>query len=220
MRSMIKIKKERSMYLKDEFSDQNINLTVPVIISYTTLDKYLRQKSIGEIISKENSDGKKSNYAQILDMSMEKSELENFDLKLNITLQTLTSLFKNKKVTIYFHAALELDRELQHISLKDFEVDGKTQNWFADQLLETVVNRWMYDKLKKKMNIDLMPHIEEKVSSLNEDLENKLEAKEGVHLIGSLDKIEISNLKAGENELWISVTVAGTGMVELEKLEM
>lgn len=208
------------MYVKDEFSDQNINITMPVIIGYPILDKYLREKLVGEIISKENSEGKKSNYAQILDVSIEKSELEEFDLKVNLNLQTLTSLFKNKQVKIFFHAALQLDRELQHISLKDYEVDGKTNNWFADQLLETVVNRWMYDKLKKKMNFNLMPHIEEKVGSLNEKLENKLEAKEGVHLIGSLDKLEVSNLKAGEHELWISVTVSGTGIVELEKLEL
>ncbi|WP_026935216.1 DUF4403 family protein [Christiangramia echinicola] len=208
------------MHVKDEFNDQNINITIPVIIGYSVLDKYLREKLIGEIISKENSEGEKSNYAQILDVSIQKSELEGFDIRLNITLQTLTNLFKNKQVEIFFHAALELDKDLQNISLKDFEVDGKTKNWFADQLLETIVNKWMYEKLKKKMNFDLMPHIEEKLGSLNEKLENKLEAKEGVHLIGSLEKLEVSNLKAGENELWISVSVKGTGLVELEKLEI
>lgn len=206
--------------MKEENNDQNIKITVPVIIGYPVLDKYLKEKLIGEIISKEDSDGKKSNYAQVLDVSIEKSELEGFDLRLNIGLQTLTSFFKNKHVQIYFHAALQLDKELQHISLKDYEIDGKTKNWFADKLLETVVNNWMYDKLKKKMNFDLMPHIEEKVGSLNEKLENRLEAKEGVHLIGSLDKLEISNLKAGEKELWIMVSITGTGIVELEKLEM
>ena len=208
------------MYMKDELNSQNINITVPVIIGYSVLDKYLRQKLVGEIISKESSNGKTSNYAQVLDVAISKSEAEGYDLCLEINLQTLTSLFKNKQVKIYFHAALELDRENQHISLKDYEIDGKTKNWLADQLLETVVNKWMYDKLKKKMNFNFMPQIEEKLGSLNEKLENKLEAKEGVHLIGSLDNLEISNLKAGENELWISVSVTGTGMVELEKLEL
>lgn len=208
------------MDVKNDFNAQNINITVPVIIGYSVLDKYLRGKLVGEIISKENSEGEKSNYAQILDVSIDKSDAEGFDLCLDITMQTLTSLFKNKQVKILFHAALQLDRDLQHISLKDYEIDGKTENWLADKLLETVINNWMYEKLKKKMNFDLMPHIEEKLSSLNEKLESKLEAKEGVHLIGSLDKIEISNLKAGENELWISVTVTGTGIVELEKLDL
>ncbi|MFV8225080.1 DUF4403 family protein [Christiangramia aquimixticola] len=206
------------MDLKDEFTDQNIDITLPVIIGYPVLDKYLIQKLVGEIISK--GEGSNSNYAQVLDVSMEKSEMEEYDLRINFTLQTLTSLFKNWQIKMAFHAALELDRELQHISLKKFEVDGETNNWFANQILETVINRWMYEKLKKKLNFNFMPVIEEKVGAINEKLESKLEAKEGVHLIGALNKLEVSNLKAGKNELWISVTITGTGIVELEKLEL
>lgn len=208
------------MYDKDKIIDKNINITIPVVLGYQVLDKYLREKLVGEILSKENKDGEKSNYAQVLDISIEKSYLEGFDLLLNITLKTLTNLFKNRQVKIFFHAALELDKELQHISLKDYEVDGKTKNWFTDRLLETIVNKWMYKRLKKKMNFDLMPHIEEKVGAINLELENKLEAKDGVLLFGSLDKVEISNITAGENELWISVSVSGTGLLELEKLDL
>ncbi len=208
------------MYDKNEFIDQNINITIPVIIGYAVLDKYLREKLIGEIISKENKEGEKSNYARVLDITIEKSHLEGYDLLLNISMQTLTSLFKNREVKIFFHAALELNKELQHISLREFEIDGKTKNWFTDTLLETVVNNWMYEKLKKKMNYNLMPHIEEKVGAINTKLEKKLEAKEGVHLIGALEKVEISKLRAGEKELWISVSVFGTGLLELEKLDL
>lgn len=208
------------MYDKDKIIDKNINITIPVVLGYQVSDKYLREKLVGEILSKENKDGEKSNYAQVLDISIEKSYLEGFDLLLNITLKTLTNLFKNRQVKMFFHAALELDKELQHISLKDYELDGKTKNWFTDRLLETIVNKWMYKRLKKKMNFDLMPHIEEKVGAINLELENKLEAKDGVLLFGSLDKVEISNITAGENELWISVSVSGTGLLELEKLDL
>lgn len=204
----------------DRFIDPNIKITIPVIIGYHVLDKYLREKLIGEIISKDDKDGEKSNYARILDVSLEKSYLDGYDILLNITLQTLTSLFKNREVQIFFNASLELNKELQHISLQKFEIDGKTKNWFTNKLLETVVNNWMYEKLKKKMNFDLMPHIEEKVVDINKKLENKLEVKEGVNLIGSLEKVEISNLSAGEKELWISVSVSGKGLLELEKLDL
>jgi len=203
----------------EKISDTNVNVTIPVKIGYPVLDKFLRSKMIGEIISKEGSDGEKSNYAQILDVTIGQSELEGFDLCLNIDIQTLTSLFKNKRVKILFHAALKLHKEEQRISLQDYKVDGKTKNWIADQVLETVVNKWMYDKLKRKMNFDFMPHIEEHIKSLNEKLENKLEAKEGIHLIGTLENMELSNLKAGEADLWVSVTVKGTGIVELTKLD-
>lgn len=208
------------MYDKDKFIDQNINITIPVVVGYQVLDKYLREKLVGEILFNENKEGEKSNYAQVLDISIEKSYLEGFDFLLNISLKTLTNLFKNREVKIFFHAALELDKELQLVSLKDFEVDGKTKNWFADKLLETIVNNWMHEKIKKKMNFDLMPHIERKVGAINKELENKLEAKEGVYLIGALDKVKSSNLKAGIEGLWISVSVSGTGLLELEKLEL
>ena len=202
-----------------EFIDRNINLTIPVIVGYKALDEYLREKLIGELVSNEKKDGKKSTYARIIDISIEKSDLEGFDILLNIGLQTLTNLFKNRQVKIFFHAALKLDRELQHLSLTDFEVDGKTKNWFADKLLETIVNKWIYEKIKRKMNFDLMPLIEEKIGAINVELENKLEMKEGMNLIGSLNKVEISNLRAGEKELWISVSICGTGLLELEKLK-
>jgi len=205
---------------KDNFIDKNISITIPVIIGYKILEKYLGGKLVGKILSNENKQGEKSNYAMVLDVSIEKSNLEGFDLLLNITLRTLTNLFKNREVKIFFHAALELDKELQQVSLKDFEIDGKTQNRFADRLLETVVNNWMYSKLKKKMHYDLMPLLKEKVTALNLELENKLEAKAGVNLLGSIDKVEISNLRAGEKDLCISVSVLGTGLIELEKLEL
>ena len=205
---------------KDNFIDKNISITIPVIIGYKILEKYLGGKLVGKILSNENKQGEKSNYAMVLDVSIEKSNLEGFDLLLNITLRTLTNLFKNREVIIFFHAALELDKDLQQVSLKDFEIDGKTQNRFADRLLETVVNNWMYSKLKKKMHYDLMPLLKEKVTALNLELENKLEAKAGVNLLGSIDKVEISNLRAGEKELCISVSVLGTGLIELEKLEL
>tara|TARA_R100001369_G_scaffold954_3_gene3066 strand:+ start:15468 stop:16094 length:627 start_codon:yes stop_codon:yes gene_type:complete len=208
------------MDYKDKFLDQNINITVPVVIGYQVLTRYIGGKLVGEILSNDNKEGEKSNYAMVLDVSIEKSNLEGFDLLLNITLKTLTNLFKNREIKILFHAALELDKDLQHVSLKDFEIDGKTTNRIADKLLETITNKWMYKKLKKKMFFDLMPLIEEKVAAINLELENKLEAKDGVHLIGSLNTVKICNISAGEKELWISILVLGTGLLEIVKLEL
>jgi len=208
------------MINQDNFIDQNINIKVPVIINYQVLTKYIGGKLVGEILSTENKEGKKSNYAMVLDLSIEKSDLDGFDLLINVTLKTLTSFFKNKEVNILFYAALELDRENQQVSLKDFEIDGKTKNVIADKLLETVVNKWVYEKLKKKMFFDISPLIKEKVAAINLDLEDKLEAKKGVNLLGELETIEISNIKAGKEELWISVAILGTGLIELEKLDL
>lgn len=203
----------------NENLDQNINITLPVIVGYQVIDTYLKEKLVGEIIDSSNKRGVKSNYARVLNVSIEKSNVQGFDLLINISLKTLTSIFKNRQVRLFFHAALELDQEQQQVYLKDFEVDGRTKNWFSDRILETIVNNWMYERLKNKMKVDLLPLIKEKVAAFNQDFENKLEAKEGVHLLGSLDMVKISGIAARPSEFWILVTIKGTGFIELSKLE-
>ncbi|WP_300434017.1 DUF4403 family protein [Christiangramia sp.] len=203
----------------EKISDTNIDVTIPVKISYPILDRFLKSKMTGEIIAKENSEGKKFNYAQILNVSIAKSNIEGFDLCLDINLQTLTSLFKNKQVKVFFHASVELHEQEQKISLKDYRIDGETNNWIADQVLEMVINKWMYEKLKRKLNFNFFPHIQEHLEALNKKLENKLEAKEGINLIGSMEDMKLTNFKAGENDLWVSITLQGTGIIELTKLE-
>ena len=204
----------------ENISEADINIKIPVKIGYSVLNAYLKEKLVGEIISKEDEDGDKSNYAQILDIQMQKSDLEEYDLCLPITVQTLTSLFKNKQVKFLFYAKLELDRELQKIFLSDYEIDGQNNNWLVNRALETIVNKWMYDKLKEKMNFNFMPHIEEQMDALNEKLENRIEAKEGIHLIGSLDNLEVSQFMAGENDLWISMRMKMNGVVDIEKIKL
>ena len=82
-------------------------------------------------------------------------------------MQTLTSFFKNKQVKFLFYASLHLDRELQKIELANYEIDGQNNNWLVNQALETVVNKWLYAKLKEKMNFNFMPQLEEQMNSLN-----------------------------------------------------
>jgi len=201
-----------------KISEADFDITIPVKIGYHVLNDFLKQKLVGEIISKESDEGEKSNYAQILDISIEKSEHPDYDLCLPVTVQTLTSLFKNKQVKFLFYAQLHLDRELQKLELTAYEVDGQNNNWFMDQALETVVNKWLYSKLKEKMNFNFMPHLEEQMSSLNHKLEDKIEAKEGIHLIGFLENLEVAQFMADEQDLWISMHLKANGVVEIEKI--
>ncbi|TBW27986.1 DUF4403 family protein [Gramella sp. KN1008] len=199
-------------------SEASIDINLPVKIGYPVLDEYLKEKLVGEIISKDDGTGS-SNYAQILDISAYRSELSDFDLSIELSLQTLTTFFKNKQIKILFHALLDLDREEQRIFLKDYEVDGLSNGWFADQLIETIINKWMYKKLKEKMNFEFMPHIQEHLESLNERLENKLEAREGIHLLGGVDRLEVTRLIFAEHNVWIALKIEGNGLLELTQLK-
>ncbi|MAM20242.1 MAG: DUF4403 family protein [Christiangramia sp.] len=195
-------------------------LTLPVKIPYEVLEEHLREKLVGEMIKKEKDDGSARNYAQILDAGLHHSDKPEFDLALIVTFQTLTTLFKNKQGAAVFHLKMELQKELQQIFISEFEVEGKTNNWLGDTLLETLLNNWMHDKIKQKMNFDFMPQIEEKLMEVNEKLEDKIEAKEGIELSGRLNDLHLSQIEAGPTHLWVHVSIRGNAVIELNKLHM
>ena len=204
---------------EEQFSTKPVNLTIPVSIQYTAINELLREKLIGEIISKSNDETKGSNYAQILNASVYKSHLEDFDLCLELDLQTLTSIFKNRQVKILFHAAIELDPSQQQVFISDYKIEGKTNSWFADQFIETMVNNFMYGKLKKKMNYNFLPHLHEQIASINEKLEDELEVKEGVYVSGRLGELKVIEVVALEKDLYVLVSLEGEGMIQLKKLK-
>lgn len=197
-----------------------LQLTLPVKIPYEVLEQHLREKLVGETIKKEKEDGSARNYAQILDAGLQHSDKAEFDLALVVTFQTLTTLFKNKTGAAIFHLKMVLDEEKQQLFISEFEVEGRTNNWLGDTLLETVLNSWMHDKIKQKMNFDFMPQIEEKIHEVNEKLEDKIEAKDGVELSGHLDDLHLSRIEAGPTHLWLHVSLTGDAIIELNKLHM
>lgn len=197
----------------------NVQISLPVKIPYMVLEEFLQEKMIGEIIKKESSSGKVTNYAQILNIFLQKSDLEAFDIAVEIRFQTLTSIFKNKQASAIVHCAIALDKENQRIFISDYKVDGKTHNWFADTLLETVFNNWMYAKVKKKMNFDFLPQIQGQLTDFNSKLENQIEAIKGINLSGNIDSVEISEIKAEINHFLIFLSIAADISVSITKLD-
>ncbi|SDB29271.1 protein of unknown function [Flavobacteriaceae bacterium MAR_2010_188] len=202
------------------FPEQNISTIIPILIGYPAIQELLSAKFKDEIINKEDANGRQSNYARILDVSLDKSNIEEYDLLVGINLETLTFLYRNKEILVNVHVSLILDVETQKIGIEKFKIDSKGKSWLADQLLESVVNNFMYDKIKEKLNFDFMPQIQDQVTTLNDKLANRLEAREGIHITGSLEKLEIILVESRDTALWIFLKIIGFGVVEIEKLEM
>ncbi len=200
-------------------TDQNISITFPIKIRYTVLEKYLCEKFVGEIISKESANGKQVKYAKILDIGLAKSEVESYNLEVKLKIQTLTFLYKNRSLDIIIQTSLILDAESQTIYFKDYKIDSQGKSWLADQLLESVLNTFFYQKVVKNLKFELSPIIKQQMDVINENLANKLETNKGIFLMGSLDNLRVSYLKAKENELWIFLYVGGWGVVDIEHLE-
>lgn len=203
----------------EEFSPQPVSLSLPVKIKYPVINELLKEKLIGEIISKDKSEAEGTNYAQILNAIIYSSTREDYDLCLELDLQTLTSLFKNRRLKIFFHAALELDIENQQVFLSDYKVEGQTRNWLADKFIQSLANTWMYDKLKKKMNFDLMPPIQEQLDSINQKLKDRMEVKEGVFIEGGIRELEVRSIQMNEEALFVILGMEGDGLIDLEKIQ-
>lgn len=196
----------------------NINIKLPVKIGYSVLENVLREKMVGEMIQVEKGNGEFTRYAQVLDLSLMRSAEEDFDLTVEVKFQSLVKLFRNKTGSILFHLRIHYDEAAQLLEVDDYKIKGNSDNWMMDKSLETVANKLVYSKLKSKMRIDLIPHIEPQVKKLNAKLQNDFEAAEGVVLSGKIENIAIAEIIAGETDLYVLVHIQGDTVVEITKI--
>lgn len=204
---------------KAEDLSQGLNFVrLPIIIAYTVIETFLRKKMIGETISSEAENGKGSTFAEILNLSLEKSQDEAYDLALELKFKTLTTFFRNKEGKILLHLALDFDEEKQLVSVNNFKLEGNTKNWLLNKSLETMVNTFMHGKIKNKMKFDFRPEIEKQLQSINEKLGNRLEVAEGIFLIGRLNTFKISEIIPQPSQFLVLVNFEGNTLLDIKKI--
>jgi len=193
-------------------------IRLPISLAYTVVETYLSKKMIGETISSEAEDGKVTTYAEILDLSLEKSQDEAYHLALELKLKTLTTFFKNKEGKILLHLSLDFDKEAQLVSVNNFKLEGNTKNWFFNKSLETMVNTFMRGKIKNKMKFNFRPEIEKHLRSMNEKLDHRLEVAEGIFLFGRLNTFKISEIILQASQFLILVNFEGNTLLDIKKI--
>ena len=204
---------------KTEDLSQGLNfISLPVNIDYAVVETYLRRKLIGETISSEAEEGTGSAYAEILDLSLEKSQDEAYDLALALKFKTLTTFFKNKEGTILLHLSLDFDKEEQLMRVNNFKLEGITKNWLLNRSLETMVNTFMHGKIKNKMKFDFRPEIEKHLRSMNEKLDNRLEVAEGIFLFGRLNTFKIREIIPQASRFLVLVNFEGNTLLDIKKI--
>lgn len=195
-----------------------IRVRFPVKIGYDVLEKILREKLIGKIIKKEKENSEAVNYAEVLDLSLEGSRKENFSLLLNLKLRTLTAILSHKEISLAVHLSVAFDKEEQVISISDYDLDGKTNNWLMDNVLEALVNRFLRHNLIDKMKFDIRPQVKELLNKLNKKLERQLEVSEGIFLSGYIKDFIISDIIPGTSQFLISIETAGHSLVDIKRV--
>ncbi|MGY5851569.1 DUF4403 family protein [Salegentibacter sp. F14] len=195
-----------------------ISIQLPIKIGFKVLDEALRNKIVGKNIETEGKDGELSTYATILDAGLMKSDKVGFHLILDIKFKTLTSLFKNKEGRLFLYLVTEFDPDDQELYVKDYKLEGKSNNWLMDKGLQTVINTFIYEKLKEKMKLDFSPHIEKQLKKINKKLEEHINPSEEISLSGYLENFKIVDIIPGESLFLISVKVEGFAIAELIKI--
>lgn len=197
---------------------ENVILNLPVKINYKVLEGYLRNELVGEVIRDDDSTKETTDYAEILALSLRKSNKDNFDLALHVRLKTLTSFFKNKIIRLSFHAAVQFENEMQQVSVKDYTLEGENRSWLMNQFIQVLANTFMYSSLKKKMKFNFKPLIEKQLSEINDKLNHHYEVYDGISLSGKLHNLKVTEIIPGEDHLLVSVSVSAHTVVNVKEI--
>lgn len=200
-------------------AQDKVYVTLPIKINYRVANEILNKKLRGKIIKKEDKDGSVKEYAEVLSANVKKTSTEGYDLLLTAKLKTLTSIFKNKEVELRVLLAVEFKEAEQKIVVEDFEINGRTGNWFLNSFVETVVNTFMYGNLKKKMKFDLKPLLGDQLDSLNKKLLKGLQPVNGIFLNGQLNDLRVVQILAGEDHLLVVVQTSGNALANIRDID-
>lgn len=205
--------------MKDPLED-DLRFQIPVKISYSALQGFLREQLVGEHISTTAENGEETRYAVIQDANLAKSHEAGYDLAVDVKFKTLTTFFRNKEGSILLDASLQFDQGTQKLSVKDYKFDVDSSSWLLNNSLETLVGTFFREKIKKKMNFDFRPLIEEQLGNINQILENSIAPKEGITLSGFITSFRLLQLLPGEKVLLAIVEVQGRMLVEVEEIKL
>ncbi|MDN3492829.1 DUF4403 family protein [Winogradskyella bathintestinalis] len=207
------------MDTNDMSIDEEILMTIPVKISFDAIENFLAKKFVGEIISKEDPKGKEIKYAKILDIKISQSTHDIYNIAITVKLQTLTFLFRERELLISILMELTFDVDNQKLFIESYKMDSKGKSWITDQMLKSILNTFIYQKIIEKLSFDLKPIVKENLNLINTKLASNLELKEGISLIGSLDNLTVSHIEIKNSQLWVFIRINGWGIIDIQNLE-
>lgn len=198
----------------------NVTLHLPVKIDYKVLETYLQKKLLGKILSKGKSSGETSDHARIQKINLGRSPLEDFDLAVHVQLKLLTTLFKDKEIKVVMHLSLSFREADQEVLIRRYKLEGENSGWFTNKVVETLINNFMYSKLKDKMKFDIRPVVATKLEKLNQRFAGGLEVADGVNITGKVSDFRVQEVIPGQRTLLVSVSILGNNVLNIKSIEI
>lgn len=204
----------------DPENNHNVVLRLPVKVDYEVLQTYLQKKLLGKVISKGKANGETSDRARIQGITLKRSPLEDFDLAVHVQLRLLTSFFRDKIIKVVVHLSIGFSEPEQQVLIRRYKLDSENNGWLTDRLVETLVNNFMYSKLKEKMKFDIRPVVREKLEKLNLKLTAGLEVADGISITGKLKEFRVQEVIPGQRTLLVGVSILGNNVLNIKSIDI
>ncbi|MCY2685891.1 DUF4403 family protein [Salinimicrobium sp. TH3] len=198
----------------------NVILRLPVKINYKVLEIYLQKKLLGKVLSKGKANGQTADHARIQKINLERSHLEDFDLAVHVQLRLLTTFFKNREISAVAHLSLGFQEAEQELLIRRFKVESENNGWVINNLVEMLINNFLYSRLKEKMKFDIRPIVSKKLEKLNEKLTGALQVTEGVNITGKINEFKVQDIIPGQRTLLVSVQVLGNNVLNINSIDI
>lgn len=198
----------------------NVVLHLPVKISYKVLESYLQKKFLGKVLSKGKKGGGSSDHARIQKINLQRSPLDDFDLAVHLQLKLLTTLFKNKIITMVVHLSVGFKEAQQEIHISRYKLEGENNGWFTNKIVETLINNFMYSSLQEKMKYDLRPLVNERLEKLNNKFAGGLEVIDGMNITGTISEFSVQEVIPGQYNLLVAVKILGNNVLNIKRIDL
>ncbi len=204
----------------EKSSENNVLITLPVNLAFAAIDGYLKENYTGKIIKEEKENGKVSEYAEIIAMSLDRSEEEEYDIAVDVAFKNLTSLFRNKTGRILLHLSLNFNQAEQEIFVDSFKLKGNSGNWLMDKSMQAVANTFLHKKIKDKMVFNFREIIAEQLEDINKKLEDPYEVKEGINLYGNLKDFSIQTIIPKIRHFYVLLHIEADAVMDIDKINI
>lgn len=204
---------------KAEADAENVEIKLPVEVEYVVLNELLQQKLQGKILSKGKNNGDSTDQAKIEEIYLEQGLKEGFPISLQLKIKLLTTIFSGKEVEMIVHLSPEFQPENQEILVKKYEIDGLNNGWVINNLLESLVNSFLYNNLKNKMKFNLQPLLQSKIADINSKLSSGMEVKNGIFLSGEIKNLRVEKILFEENAVVAVLNASGNNKIKIENFK-
>ncbi|MCC9136258.1 DUF4403 family protein [Pontibacter silvestris] len=197
--------------------DNPIKIYVPVKVTYSALEDVLKKQVVGEYIPKPDEGDSIAPYAQILDVRLEETNSDAYNIGLRIRLRVLRTVLKRDQVDLQVQVSLDYDNTMQQLFVRKFRLESKTSSGFYNTALEVLANKVAYNQILKKAKANLAEIIAGEVKKVNELLKKGLDLK-GLNLLGTVNEIQVHDITPMPDHVSLSFELQGKLEVAISDL--